>query len=85
MPAHCRVEYCDVVSREDLLSSFPEVDPETVVEVDHLCDMDTQGLTPFADDGFDFVILNHVIEHVANPIAVVGEVFRVAAAPRATW
>ena len=30
-----------------------------------------------SDNTFDFVILNHVIEHVANPINAIKEIFRV--------
>ncbi len=31
----------------------------------------------FPEKSFDFVIISHVLEHLANPIRVVGEVFRV--------
>lgn len=78
VPEHCTVEYCDAESREQNLQYFPELKREDLVEVGTLCDMDRQGLAPFADDQFDFVIFNHVIEHVANPIRALGELFRVA-------
>ena len=34
-------------------------------------------MSDLGNETFDFTILNHVIEHVANPIAVIGELFRV--------
>lgn len=35
------------------------------------------GEFPFEDGQFDYVICSHVIEHVADPISFLGEVFRV--------
>jgi SAM-dependent methyltransferase len=40
---------------------------------------DAQTL-PFADRAFDFVVCSHVLEHVADPAAVVAELQRVARA-----
>jgi ubiquinone/menaquinone biosynthesis C-methylase UbiE len=39
-------------------------------------DMDHQPL-PYPDDQFDFVILQHVLEHVARPVPFMAEVLRV--------
>jgi SAM-dependent methyltransferase len=47
------------------------------VEVHHTGDLDRDGLDQFADGRFDFVIANHVVEHVANPIRFVAAVFRI--------
>ena len=47
------------------------------VEVDHLIDLDTQCLSSFRDSTYDFVIMNHVIEHIANPIRVIEDAFRI--------
>lgn len=77
IPAHCQIEYADANSREDSIKFFPELKIEQLVKVDYLCDLDANGLDIFEDNRFDFVILNHVIEHVANPIKVVEELFRV--------
>ena len=35
---------------------------------------------PFADDAFDYVVCSHVLEHVLDPAAVVGEMTRVGRA-----
>lgn len=77
IPQDCDIEYCDANTKEEMSQLFPELDSETLVTVDHICDMDKQGLAIINSDNYDFVILNHVIEHVANPIKVLGELFRV--------
>jgi len=78
IPANCSVTYCDVCSREDVIKFFPELRIEDLVSVDHLSDMDKDGLVLFQDNTFDFVILNHIVEHVANPIKSIREIFRIA-------
>jgi SAM-dependent methyltransferase len=40
-------------------------------------DVDAEGLRPIADASVDFVIASHLLEHVANPIAVLDELHRV--------
>ena len=45
--------------------------------VDITLDLDTEGLKKIESASQDYVIFNHVVEHVANPIAVLGEIFRV--------
>jgi len=77
IPAHCTIEYCDASSKEEAIQYFPELDINTLVDVNYICDLDKQGLSLFENARFNFVILNHVIEHVANPIKVVEELFRV--------
>ncbi|SEH07087.1 methyltransferase domain-containing protein [Candidatus Venteria ishoeyi] len=77
VPENCNMTYCDAVSREQALAYFPELTRDDLVDVQHICNLDTQGLSVFSDGQFDFVILNHVIEHVANPIKVIEELFRV--------
>jgi SAM-dependent methyltransferase len=76
--AGCVVEYFDVVTREEAIKLFPEVPAESFrIDPEYIGDVDQAGLSIIADGEFDFVILNHVIEHVANPIRLVGELFRV--------
>lgn len=78
VPAGCTVDYFDVVSRVEAMALFPEVPPESFsIEPKYLGDLDGDGLAQIGDESFDFVILNHVIEHVANPIRVVGDLFRI--------
>lgn len=77
LPKYCTVKYCDVCTREEAIHHFPELNITDLVSVDFICDLDTQGLNPFSSAQFDFVIFNHVIEHVANPIKIVSELFRI--------
>jgi SAM-dependent methyltransferase len=73
----CQIEYCDVVTKEQALKAFPELDIDDLVDIQYICDLNKDGLTIFEDNKFDFVILSHVIEHVANPIYVISELFRI--------
>lgn len=77
LPATARVEYFDAMDAAKAAELFPEIPADTFVAVDHLGDIDHGGLAMFADGDFDFVICNHVIEHVANPIKLVRDVFRI--------
>ena len=77
IPENCEVVYCDAISKEEAAQHFPEVDANLFVDVDYICDLDREALSQFKEHQFDFVILNHVIEHVANPIKVVRDLFRV--------
>ncbi len=77
VPDCCKVSYCDAMSADDARRSFPELAALPLVNVTHIVDLDRDALTAFADSSQDFVILNHVIEHVANPIRVITECFRV--------
>lgn len=71
------VHYCDVLDKDEALRRFPELEPSRLIDVDHVLDLDTEGLSRFATSSQDFVIANHVIAHVANPIRFLGELFRV--------
>ncbi len=55
------------------------VDRHPASAADVLCDFDRGGL-PFADSVFDEVWAVHVLEHVADPVALVEEIWRVSRA-----
>jgi SAM-dependent methyltransferase len=76
LPDGCSTQYFDVMSVDEARRRFPEMDPDCFVVPDFLGDLDRDGLASFEDRSFSFVILNHVLEHVANPIAVLREVCR---------
>jgi len=76
LPVGCQARFFDVMSVEEARRRFPEIDPDSLVVPDFLGDLDRGGLDSFEDQSFSFVILNHVLEHVANPIAVLREVCR---------
>ncbi len=76
LPPACRVRYVDALTRDEAIACFPEIDHARLVTPDFICNLDRAAL-PFPDDSLDFVVLSHVIEHVANPVRVIGEIFRV--------
>ncbi len=77
LPKSCRVEYCDAITPEQAQILFPEIDSSKLVKVDHIVDLNKEGLSKFAPETFDFVVFNHVIEHLANPVFIIQEVLRV--------
>ncbi len=77
LPSAARVTYVDALSREEALRLFPEVDSASMVNPSVLADLDRDGLAAFSDGALDFVVASHVLEHLANPLFAVAEVFRV--------
>lgn len=74
----CTMKYLDAMSRAEAITTFRELPPEQFkIEPDYIGDLDRGGLNQIPDGHFDFVILNHVIEHVANPVQVLFDLFRV--------
>ncbi len=72
---HLKVKYVDRLSRADLLKQYPELSNENIVDPDILDDAETLGKV--SDNSQDFVIANHVIEHMANPIGTLVQWSRV--------
>ncbi len=77
VPGSCRVSYVDAITPEEAKRRFPEIDHSRLVHLDHVVDLDTDGLSIFPDNSQDFAIASHVIEHVANPARLVAEMARV--------
>ncbi len=75
LPAGCTVSYGDVCRREEAATLFPELDVSSLVETDHVIDLDRDSAESLGEVKFDFVILNHVIEHLANPISAIRTLF----------
>jgi SAM-dependent methyltransferase len=74
-----RVSYLDAITPQRAKELFSEIDSAGLVQVDRLVDLDTDGLGHLGDRSLDFVILSHVIEHLANPVKAIEEAFRVLA------
>ncbi len=75
LPSSCQVTYFDAIDPKSASERFPEIKTSELVPVDILGDVDKRDLrklTPFSQD---FVIANHVIEHVACPIAMIEDMF----------
>jgi SAM-dependent methyltransferase len=77
VPLRCSVEYFDALDERRAAELYPEIAPELFVIVDHIGDLDAGGLASFPVGRFDFVIINHVLEHLANPVKTLSEVFRI--------
>jgi len=77
IPPGARVTYADALTPEEAARLFPEIDASRITRADRIINLDQDGLGAFAAGSFDFVIISHVIEHVANPIRIVGEIFRI--------
>ncbi|MBK1878409.1 methyltransferase domain-containing protein [Pelagicoccus mobilis] len=69
------MQYFDVRDRDESVRLFDELDPSLIVDVDVVGDVDQRDLRKIGEGCCDFTIANHVIEHLANPIALVEDMF----------
>lgn len=67
---------CDRLTLKNAQKLFPEVNCSLMEEPNIIFDIDTDGLKIFSDESIDFVVLNHVVEHLVNPIKAIEEIFR---------
>ena len=77
LPNSCQVSYFDVIDSKTASARFPEIQSSKLVSVHILGDVDKRDLRKLTVNSQDFVIANHVIEHVACPIAMVEDMFYV--------
>ena len=77
LPADAHVTYADVFTRAQAMELFPEVDPNRLVDPAIIVDLDKAGLEPIRSESLDFIIACHVVEHLANPLLAISEMFRV--------
>ncbi len=75
LPDACAVRYFDALSIDEAAERFPELDRNTLVDVDFVGNIDQRELRTLGEHSQDFVIANHVIEHVACPIAMIEDMF----------
>ncbi|MBF0273859.1 MAG: methyltransferase domain-containing protein [Nitrospinae bacterium] len=74
--AKCRVEYLDVEPVDTLENKFSELAAGSIKKPDYIGNIERQDLPEITGKTFDFVILNHVLEHVANPIKVIENIWK---------
>jgi SAM-dependent methyltransferase len=72
---HARVRYVDCLPVEEQRRAYPELASEELAPVD--VQAGAEDLSPFADSSLDFVIANHLLEHLEDPIAALLEFERV--------
>lgn len=75
VPAGVKVHYVDRMSVSDLRKQYPELAAVNLVEADIVDNGET--LSSIADNSWDFVIANHMIEHCQNPIGTLENFLRV--------
>ncbi len=76
LSSECRVQYLDIADEKTLQNNFRELDGQSITTPDWIGDI---GLSPISDitgRTFDFVIMNHVLEHTANPIQVIKNIWQ---------
>lgn len=56
---------------------FPELEDPQFPQADIVADLDQDRLSMIRDESQDFVIASHVLEHLANPLAMLREIWRV--------
>ncbi len=75
LPRGASARYVDFADTGTLQQSYPELAHASLKAPDIVADLETlQGI---ADASLDFVIANHVLEHVENPIKAVKTISRV--------
>ena len=75
VPASVKVQYVDHLSTSGLISHYPELDGDSIVQVD-IVDAG-EFLESIPDSSQDFVIANHLLEHCQDPIGTLGNWLRV--------
>ena len=64
LPPTAIVRYLDAIDEFQAAALFPELAKERLVKVSFIGDLDQGDLRQFADESFDFVVANHVLEHL---------------------
>lgn len=77
LPNSCQVSYFDAIDPQTASMRFPEIQSSDLVSVDIIGDIDKRDLRKLAANSQDFLVANHVIEHVACPIAMIEDMFYV--------
>lgn len=73
VPADATVTYADLAPVESLRVSYSEVGPIKSPDIT----TDLESMAGILDQGHDFIIANHVLEHVEDPLKALGSIGRV--------
>jgi SAM-dependent methyltransferase len=69
------VRYADRLTLAQARDHYPELKDQRLVDPIIICDADK--LSPIGDSSIDFVIANHVLEHLTDPLGAIREWIRV--------
>jgi len=75
VPGARTVDYLDVHDVAALRGHFPELGGEELVPSRWIGDVVCQPIPTITGRRYDFVVMNHVLEHVANPIQAIANVW----------
>ncbi|MEZ2238925.1 methyltransferase domain-containing protein [Microcoleus sp.] len=75
VPDNVKVYYVDRMSVSDLRKQYPELNGINLIQADIVDNGET--LSSIANNSWDFVIANHMIEHCQNPIGALENFLRV--------
>jgi glycosyltransferase involved in cell wall biosynthesis/predicted SAM-dependent methyltransferase len=73
---HATVQYIDRIPVKTLLDHYVELEPNTITHPDIVADAEDLSIIP--DSSQDFIIANHLLEHLRNPIKALREFHRIA-------
>ena len=76
LPPACTIDYLDVDDVPTLRGRFPELGSERLVTPRWLGDVVREPIPAITGRRFEFVVMNHVLEHVVNPIQVISNVWQ---------
>jgi SAM-dependent methyltransferase len=68
-------DYLDVDDAETLRTRFPELNGDALVMPRWIGDIVRATIPAITGRRFDFIVMNHVLEHVANPIQAIANVW----------
>lgn len=71
------VRYVDRWDADENQALFPELTGGEFPKPDVVANLDTELLSAFDDASVDFVVASHLVEHVANPLALLADCHRV--------
>ena len=77
LPSSCTVKYFDRFQPNEAKEIFPEISHKKLPKVDIIGDLDEKGIAQIPNESFEFVIMNHVLEHLFDPIQAIKESLRI--------
>lgn len=75
VPKNCAVDYLDIAEQKTLGDSFFDIDEKGIVKPKYVGDIGKASVQEITGLQFDFIIANHVLEHVPNPIQAIANMW----------